>query len=112
MMALQNHLAHGDPQPEPGSDALPQRPACWRCGAPGSAPAIDEQLSILRYEHAKRSEIFWLRDSELARLRTMMRPGDAIGLAVVPGLSPNYGSVSLVRDGKFVMIDRRELMDS
>ncbi|HUY28576.1 MAG TPA: hypothetical protein VMV27_14285 [Candidatus Binataceae bacterium] len=86
---------------------------CWRCAAGSEPPAIEDQVELLTYEHQKRGEVFRLRDSEIARLQKLLQPGDLIAVAVnfMRVVNPTYGSIAIIRDGKLISIDRRELAD-
>jgi len=88
-------------------------PTCWRCGAGSEPPAIEDQIETLIYEHQKRGEVFRLRESEISRLRKLLQPGDLIAVAanVHRITNPTYASVTILRDGKLISIDRRELAD-
>jgi len=98
-----------------GAVATPPAPhQCWRCGASGNAPDLDEQVEIVKHEHLKRGDVFIWTDREFARLRELLRPGDLIAVAAnfYRVISPNYGSVAVIRDGQMIEIRRRDLADA
>ncbi len=106
--------AHADEIRALLAESAPSERPCWRCNADPEPPSMDEQLETLFYEHKKRPEIFHLRESEIARLKSLLQPGDMLAIvtgAVVRGHDPMYAGIAILRDGKIVIIDRRELAD-
>src|ERR1700682_5832456 len=84
---------------------------CWRCGARSEAPDLDEQIEDLARIHAMHPPIYALTASELTNLRRLLEPGDLI--AVIANfhrmVSATYSSIAIIRNGKFMQIDRRTL---
>jgi hypothetical protein len=87
-----------------------ERP-CWRCQASRRPPSLDEQIAILKVEHARRSPVFWFSDSEWLQLRSLLKKDDVLAVAanVFRIANPFYDGVWVLRGDQQIIIPRKAL---
>jgi hypothetical protein len=87
---------------------------CWRCGAGETPPSLADQVEELERAHRSRGTPWDWPHQDFVRLLQLLRPGDVLAIArnVWQMSDPLYGSVSVCRNGSWISIDHRLLMES
>ena len=98
----------------PGTSEDTHSACCWKCRAPVTPPSLDEMVATLRWAHEQSPEVFRWPDATWATLRRKLKPGDVLAICrgIVQIATPFYDSALVLRDGKSMLITRRELQEA